>query len=153
MRIRRDVSSIPARSAKDTWAAIIDLVSGKGTVDGVQLKAAASAMESIIADEHPASVPIVFKGSGPRLLIYCLFNEEAMEAGLSVDRLNFNPTAGDWRMTVPCDPEDVNWIAKTLKERAPRISVHAADEPPADEDEEQRVAKRFDVDWEVLKNS
>ena len=99
MRIRRDIASIPARSAAETWRAIIDLVTGNGSVDRQQLDAAASVMESLIADEQPAAVPIVFKGCGPRLLIYCLYNEDAMEAGLDIDSLSTNPTAGDWRMT------------------------------------------------------
>ena len=81
MRVRRDIASVPVRSAKETWRAIIDLVTGEGSVDGQQLDAASSILESIIADEILAKVPIVFKGAGPRVLIYCLYNEEAMEAG------------------------------------------------------------------------
>ena len=67
MKIRRDVASIPARSARDTWRVITDLLTSDGTVDRQQLDAAASIMESLIADEHPASVPIIFTGAGPRL--------------------------------------------------------------------------------------
>jgi len=150
MRIRRDISSIPSRSAKQTWAAIVDLVTARDSVDAHQLEAAASVMESLIADEHPATVPIVFRGSGPRLLIYCLYDEQAMEAGLAVDRLNFNPTAGAWRVTAPCEAEDVDWMNKMLKERAPRILVHPVDEPPKDAEEPTQDAKGFDIDWGVF---
>src|SRR5690606_17092630 len=82
MKIRRYVASIPIRSARETWRAITELVTGADTVERAQLHAAASIMESLIADEHPATVPIVFKGAGPRVIIYCLYNEDAMEAGL-----------------------------------------------------------------------
>jgi hypothetical protein len=30
MKIRRNVASVPRRSAKDTWDVIIDLVTGRG---------------------------------------------------------------------------------------------------------------------------
>jgi len=54
MRIRRDVSSIPFRSAGETWQKIIDLVTGPGSVDLQQLRDARGVMGSIITDEHPA---------------------------------------------------------------------------------------------------
>ena len=116
MRVRRNIASIPARSAAETWAAIVDLVKGADSVDTAQLDAAASIMQSLIADEQPAAVPIVFSGSGPRVLIYCVYNEEAMESGLKIDSLPSNPTQGDWRMTAPCENDDVAWMNKTSKD-------------------------------------
>src|SRR4051812_29315215 len=56
MRIRRDISSIPERSASETWDRIVDLVTGLGSKDIQQLKAAGGVMGSIITDEpsgHP----------------------------------------------------------------------------------------------------
>lgn len=155
MRIRRDIASIPARSAKETWSAIVALVTGDASVDGEQLDAVASVMESLIADEQPAIAPIVFKGCGPQVLIYCMYDEDSMEAGLAIDTLNTNPTAGDWRMTAPCEEDDVNWMNRTLKERAPRASVHAAHEPPADEeaDESSAEAEALEIDWGALEIS
>lgn len=152
MRVRRDIASVPVRSAKETWRAIIDLVTGEGSVDRQQLDAASSILEAIIADEIAAKVPIVFKGSGPRVLIYCLYNEEAMEAGRDIDALASNPTAGDWRATAPCEAEDVDWMNKSLKSRAQRITVHDADKPPADEESEEsgQAAKAFEIDWGAL---
>jgi hypothetical protein len=99
MKVRREIASIPVRTAAETWQAVIDLIAGTGSVDVATLKAAASVMESLIADEHATTVPIVVKGSGPRLVIYCLYNESAMEAGKDIDKLNWVPTAGDWAMT------------------------------------------------------
>ena len=152
MRVRRDIASVPVRSAKETWRAIIDLVTGEDSVDRQHLDAASSILESIIADEMLAKVPIVFKGAGPRVLIYCVYNEEAMEAGIDIDALPSNPTAGGWRATVPSEAEDVDWMNKSLKSRAHRISVHDADKPPADEesDESGQAAKAFEIDWGAL---
>lgn len=153
MKVRRDIASVPVRTAGETWQAIIDLITGAGSADAATLKAAASVMESLIADEHPATVPIVVKGSGPRLVVYCLYNEDAMEAGKDIDKLNWNPTAGDWAMTAPADEEDVTWMNRTLKTRAPRISVHDVAEPPADESEDAGAkAEVLAIDWGVLKS-
>ncbi len=152
MRIRRDIASLPVRSAKETWCAIVDLVTGDGSTDRQQLDAAASIMESLIADELPATVPIVFKGAGPRVLIYCLYNEDAMEAGVDTNGLNTNPTTGDWRATAPAEDDDLAWMNRSLKVRAPRIAVHAVDEPPADNEPEdaERAGKAFEIDWGAL---
>ena len=154
MRIRRDVASIPARSAHETWRAIVELVTADGSVDLHQLKAAASIMESLIADEQPADVPIVLKGNGPRVLIYCLYGENALEVGLSIDSLITNPTAGDWRMTAPCEADDVAWMNNSLEQRAPRITVHSADEAPLDEKSEDvdHAARGVEIDWGALRN-
>lgn len=155
MKIRRDVASIPARSAKDTWRVVTDLVTGADTVDRDQLDAAASIMESLIADEHLAKAPIVFKGAGPRVVIYCLYNEDAMEAGLDVEPLKDNPTAGDWRATAPCEAEDADWMNNILKNRAPRVAVHDIDQPPDEEKGSKavQVGADFEIDWGALAKS
>lgn len=150
MKIRRDIASVPVRSARETWDAIVELTTGDGTIDAEQLEAARSVMECVIADEWPESVPIVFKGGGPRLVVYCLYNEDAMDAGQDIDSLSENPTAGDWRVTAPCEEEDEDWMNSSLKERAPRVTVHAADEAPADEGATKATANALEVDWSAV---
>ncbi|TBZ41632.1 hypothetical protein E0H47_10085 [Rhizobium leguminosarum bv. viciae] len=152
MKIRRDIASIPRRSAKETWDTIVNLISGPGSVDASTLRDAASIMQSLITDEHPAKVPIVVKGSGNRLVIYLSYGENAMDADLSVDPLTWNPTAGDWSMTAPSDATDVEWMNGTLKTRAPRVRVHDV-AAPADGDNEDTATKSADLtfNWGALK--
>lgn len=150
MKIRRNIASIPARSAQETWRAIVNLVTGPDTLHRGQLAAAASIMESLIADELPNRVPIVFKGPGARVVIYCLYDEDALEAGLDIDSLKLNPTSGNWQATAPCEKDDVEWMNTSLKQRAPRISVHAADEVPVAEDDAERADSSFDINWNAL---
>jgi hypothetical protein len=155
MKVRRNIASIPVRSAGETWQAIIDLITGAGSVDAETLKAAASVMESLIADEHPAAVPIAVKGSGARLVVYCLYNEAAMEAGKDIDAINWNPTAGSgWHITAPAEADDVAWMNNTLTSRAPRIAVHDVASPPADEEADKAnagtTADALKIDWGVL---
>jgi len=109
-------------------------------------------MESLIADEHPATVPIVVKGYGVRLVIYCLYNEAAMEAGKDIDAITWNPTGGaEWKMTAPTEAGDVTWMNKTLKTRAPRITVHDVACLPADDDGDSATQNQsLTINWGIL---
>jgi hypothetical protein len=147
MRIRRDISSIPERSASETWQRIIDLVTSNGSKDAQQLKAAAGVMGSIITDEHPASRPILLEGVGPQLRIYCRYKMDAIEQGSGVDALNWNPTEGDWTMHVPCDRENIDWVRKSLATSSPRIKVFDVTEEERAEDETAKGA--IVVDWNI----
>ena len=152
MRVRRNIASIPVRTSADTWRAIVDLVTGADSVDRPQLEAAASVMETLIADEQPESVPIVLKGNGPHLVIYCHYQEAAMEVGNNIDALSWNPTAGDWRIFAPAEDEDIIWMNRVLTSRAPRITVHAAYQAPPEDDGEDTVTNDFNlsINWEVM---
>ncbi len=152
MRVRRDVSSIPFRSAGETWQRIIDLVGGPESVDLQQLKNAAGVMGSIITDEHPAARAIMIEGVGPQLRIYCRYGMNAVEEGGTVDSLTWNPTAGDWTMHVPCDTENIDWVKTSLSESSPRIQVFdVAEADRADEEENDTAAKSSGiiVDWNL----
>lgn len=150
MKVRRDIASIPKRSAGETWKTIIELITGSGTVDKKTLENASSIMESLIADEHPAKKPIVLKGAGSRLVIYLLYGENAMEADLEVGKLSWNPTAGDWSMTAPSDADDVIWMNNALKDRAPRIKVHDVDAAVEHEEESSSGEQALKIDWGAL---
>lgn len=151
MRVRRDVSSVPARSASETWQTIIGLITGPDSKHADQLNRAGGVMGSIITDEHPAARAIVVEGVGPQLRIYCEYGMKAVESGDGVDALPWNPTAGDWTMHVPCDAENIEWVREALS-ASPRIKVFdVAEEERADGDEEGAANKRSGVvvDWNV----
>jgi hypothetical protein len=152
MRVRRDISSIPLRSASETWQHIIDLVSGPGSQDVEQLQRAAGVMGSIITDEHPASRAIMLEGVGPQLRIYLRYGMKALEEGANMDSLTWNPTKGDWKMHVPCDEENIDWVKESLA-ACTRIKVFDVAEADRAEDEEpSSVAKAKNsivVDWNI----
>lgn len=152
MRVRRDVSAIPFRSASETWQQIVDLITGPGSQDAQQLTAATGVMCSIIADEHPARRPILVEGVGAQLRVYCRYGMKAMEEEAAVDPLTWNPTAGDWVMHVPCDAENIGWVKDALAAVSPRIVVFdIAESERADDDE--AVAKNenheLTIDWNI----
>lgn len=150
MRVRRDISSIPHRSASQTWQRIIDLVSGPDSVDAAQLTAATGVLGSIITDEHPSVRPIVVEGVGAQLRIYLRYGLKAVEEGDAVDPLSWNPTAGDWSMRVPCDSENIAWVKASLAKIARRIEVVDVDqEERAEESANRSAAGAIVVNWNV----
>lgn len=153
MRVRRDVSSIPHRSAAETWEAIIDLVTGPDSKHVQQLKSAAGVMGSIITDEHPASRAMILEGVGAQLRIYCRYGMNAVDEGGDIDSLMWNPTAGDWTMHVPCDAENMDWVKASLARTSGRIKVFdVAEEERSDDESTSGAAKNeggLVVDWNI----
>jgi hypothetical protein len=152
MKVRRDVTAVPVRSARETWSTIIDLISGKGTVDSGQLLAAASVMETVIAEEQPRSSPIVVSGCGDRLVIYCVYGEAALEAGTAIDRLTWNPTGEGWKICAPASSRDVKWMNDTLGSRASRISVYDSALGVSEDasGSQKQATGAFEIDWKGL---
>jgi hypothetical protein len=152
VRVRRDISSIPHRSASETWQRIIDLVTGPDSKDGGQLNAAGGVMASIITDEHPGAKAIVLEGVGAQLRIYCRYGMEAIEEGSSVDALTWNPTAGDWIMHVPCDADNMSWVEASLAKTSPRIQVFDVTDEERSEGTSASAAKApgaIAIDWNI----
>jgi hypothetical protein len=153
MRVRRDISSIPHRSASQTWQCIIDLITGPDSFDTGQLTVAGGVMGTIITDEHPSARSIVLEGVGAQLRIYLRYGLKAVEAGDAVDSLNWNPTAGDWAMRVPCDRDNLAWVKASLAKTAPRLNfVDVEEEERAEETRHQNAATTAGaivVDWNV----
>ena len=151
MKVRRDISSIPLRTAEKTWEAICDLITDDGSQDVEQLDNAASIMHSLIADELFTDIPITMTGIN-RLVIYLRYRADALEEGNDVDSLEWNPTEGDWTMYVPCDDENFDWVEKALTSRAPRLVVHRDNETPWQDDKKEASSSNesIEINWGVL---
>lgn len=153
MRVRRDISSIPNRSASETWQRIIDLITGADSEDTQQLRDATGVMGSIITDEHPAAKPILVEGVGAQLRIYCKYGMRAIEDGSAVDALTWNPTAGDWTMHVPCDNENLAWVKASLAKTSPRIRAFDVEQEERAEDSgpdpATKAAGGIVIDWSI----
>lgn len=153
MKVKRYISSIPLRSAEDSWDEICDLTTGEDSVDVKQLEDAASVVHSLIADEIFQDAPITITGVSHRLIIYLRYRHDALEEGEDVDDLQWNPTAGDWKMYIPCNDDNFEWVRKILRKRAPRMIVHKQDERPYDKGDaggESAKSEEFAINWEIL---
>src|SRR5258708_17463197 len=108
-------------------------------------------MGSIITDEHPSGRPILIEGVGPQLRIYCNYGMNAIEQGSKVDSLNWNPTDGDWTMHVPCDPENMDLVKKSLAGTSPRIKIFDVNDEARAGDEQPKATANNQIvlDWNI----
>lgn len=148
MKLRRDLASVPLRTGEETWDAMIELITGPGSVDKEQLVAASSIMAMLISDEIHDEEPITLTGGSARVVLYCTFGADALVLGEEIDPLPINPTEDDWRLYVPCSESDIDWASRTLAERAPRITLHKPGaRSAADEASESASKGDLAIDW------
>jgi hypothetical protein len=138
--IARTFASIPTRSASETWEAIVDLVApDTKSAARRELDAVAGTASSCIADEALESDPLVVYGSGPRLRVYALYGDAAIEGDAANESpLSFVPTEGDWHMSIPCLSEDLDWVERSLK----AVSRHVRARAQGEQLEEDRDGAR-----------
>lgn len=121
--VSRTLRSSPHRDATQTWEAIVDLLTrGKESDAGVELRAVAGIMSSVIADQAPKTAPFVVTCDGPRTRIYCTYDDDAVDGSDSnEDGLGFDALKGDWAVSVPCNEDDLSWVQSALKKHSTRI--------------------------------
>ena len=134
--LARRVASTPVRTAVETWARIVDIIAPdpESPARKEMAKVVGTACASI-ASEAPKEAPIVIWGGGPRVRVYCVFDEDAItQDGLNEDALPKSPTEGDWRMSIPFLAEDVAWSGASLAAVSSRVSARSVDDDVADEE-------------------
>ncbi len=135
--VARRFVSIPARTASATWSAICQVLAPEsGSAAAVELASVAGVASSLISREAMTS-PLVVWGVGPRVRLYCLYNDDAVEGDdANETALSFDPTDGDWHMSLPCPAEDLSWVKNALKGKSKRVTARDM-ETVLDSDEEE----------------
>ncbi len=153
MKIRRKISSIPQRSADETWNLIIDLITGPGSIDTKQLEDARGVMTSLITDELYDDEPIIIVGHSHRLVIYLLYGLDSIESEDDIDSIDWNPTSDDWTIYVPCDEGNIDWVKKSFKQNTSRFIAHKIGESLEKETDSKNNSKNSEslkIDWEAI---
>ena len=154
--IRRSIRATPHRTGAEAWTTIAKLTAPDAKSSArVEMEKVAGAASMIVASEHPKDHPIVVYGSGPRVRIYCLYGEDAVLDDYANEKaLPDTVVKGDWKMSLPCGEEDLDWVQKFLRERSSRITARALGDPvPGDEDEENRqAAQNRDINLDAFLN-
>jgi hypothetical protein len=141
--LARRVASTPVRTAAQTWAKIVEIIAPdpESPARKELAKVAGTACASI-ASEAPKDAPIVISGGGPRVRVYCVFDEDAItQDGLNEDALPKSLAQGDWRMSIPFLPDDVAWSSASLAATSCRISARSVDDEVEDEEADTAAAK------------
>jgi hypothetical protein len=146
----RSFRSTPHRGARETWVAIVDLLTrGKDTAAKKELIAVAGVAASCIADQAPLMAPIIVTCDGPRTRIYCLYDDNALDdTDAREDALGFDALNGDWAVSLPCQKEDLAWVAGALAKHSTRITARDMSVGISTETEKSAQAGEMVVDME-----
>ncbi|MHB8926574.1 MAG: hypothetical protein ACYC9Q_02770 [Bacillota bacterium] len=126
--VRRTIRSTPYRDSLQTWNLIVDMLTrGSAGVARDTLLTVKGIASSIITDRVVEGSPIVVTCDGPRTRVYCLYDDDAIEGSkASESPLNFDPLSGDWRVSLPCQSDDLSWVQAALKNHGERITARDA---------------------------
>jgi len=128
--IKRTVSSIPTRTASESWEMIATLLApDPNSLGRTELNKVAGAACSTIASEATKDDAITVWGSGPQIRIYCVFGDDAIaKDNINEESFQQCPTDGDWKMSIPCLEEDLEWTQKKLKSCSTRVTARSVGE-------------------------
>jgi hypothetical protein len=145
--VTRTIRSTPHRSASDTWDLIVQLIAPSAASDARRELARVTGVAcSCIADESLATDPIVVYGAGPRVRVRALYGDEAIEGDAANESpLSFVPTDGDWRMSIPCNADDLAWVQRQLLATSTRVSARALGEAVPDTDDDHGDSGRASI--------
>ena len=123
--VARTFVSVPERSSADTWARIVELIAPDNDSPARrELAAVAGVACSCISDEALAADPLVVHGVGPQLRVYALYGDDAVDGERANESaLGWVPTDGDWRMSIPCLKDDLEWVRKRLAKSSSRVTA------------------------------
>ena len=134
--VARTFATTPARAATETWEQIVNLIASS-TEARRELAAVAGVVCAMITEEALRDDPLTLYGAGPRVRIYAVYGDDAISGeGVREDPLSFDPTDGDWRMSLPCPAQDLAWVERSLARVSTRVRARALGEAVSGEDDD-----------------
>ena len=151
----RIVRSSPHRNTAVTWEVIVELLTqGKDSAAKTELMAVAGIASSLIAERSPKDSAIVVTCDGPRTRIYCLFDEDAIDGSdAKEDALGYEPLRGDWKVSLPCAADDLEWVQRALKAKSSRITARDLATKLGEDEEEKASSKALTLNVEAFLKS
>lgn len=150
--ITRRVAARPARTASETWALITGILFSSHDEGRALCAVASGVASSVIAEELPASTPFVLVGAGPRVRIYTLYDEDALDEPEEMPvRLDLD--GRDWYLWVPCAKEDLGWAEPAVASaRRCRLYDAAIGIPDEATKGEERSASVVQIDVNLFRD-
>ena len=153
--ISRKFSACPVRTAAQTWDVIVATIAASNSDARKELQKISGIAASIISDETPGADPITVIGQGPRLRIYCLFDEDGSIEDANESALNWDPFIDDWEIHLPAEKEELEWIKKSFSDKGKRFKVYEAGTKITENtvSDETSKTKSLSINIEKLKNN
>jgi hypothetical protein len=142
--VARRIASTPTRTAAETWERIVEILAPDPDSSArMELAKATGVACASISSEATKDAAIVVWGGGPRVRVYCVFDEDAITGdGVNEGVLATSPTEGDWKMSIPCPPEDLTWSNGKLTSVSTRISARSLEDDVEDDGSESASSAR-----------
>lgn len=150
--VARRFSACPVRTAAKTWERIIEVIGAGNDSVKQDLQLVAGIAASIISDGTPANNAITIIGSGPRLRIYCIYDEEGSTEDANETSLHWNLFESDWEIHFPVENEDLEWVKSALAEKGTRFKAYPAGEKPAEEEKQSGENARLSINLDKLRS-
>lgn len=150
----RKFAASPERTAAETWKAIIQMLDPSDTKWLSELNGVTGSLSSIIASQAPKDAPLIIRGNGPLLRIYCLYDDEAVIGEDKKEQsLNWEPLTGDWKMYAPCPTELLEQMSTFISKRATRIELYDENEEPDFSGKASDRIESFTIDLDALRDA
>lgn len=139
--VARRIRATPHRAVADAWQLIVDLIAGKNSSARLELLSIEGIAASIISTESPNDAPIVVRGGGPRVRIYCIYGDDAVSGDdANESPLAQCPTDDAWTVSLPADADDVAWVKESLAKRSTHVTVREKSEAVEDDESDSKPA-------------
>lgn len=150
--VARRIRATPERPASDAWQVIVDLIAPNDGPSRRELLGVEGIASSLISTESPKDAPMVVQGKGPRVRLYCLYDDEAVSGDEANEaKLTDCPTNGEWVMSLPADADDVAWVKDALAKKSTRVTVREKSEAVDDgEDKKQSATAEAAINMEAF---
>jgi hypothetical protein len=149
--VSRKFSACPVRTASQTWEAIIGVIAVEDVVRN-ELSEIGGIAASLIADESPKSDPITIIGSGSRLRIYCLYDQEGSTDDANEAPLTWKLFEGDWEIHFPVEKSDLEWVTNALKPKGAKFKTYETGTAIINEEQPAAAASQLTINLDKLKS-
>ena len=154
--VKRNIRATPHRTSSAVWRLMAELLAPDvSSAAHRELTKVDAVLGQLIASESFVDEPIVVHGGGPRVRLYCLYNDSAVEGDDADERgLTTCPTEGEvWAMSVPCSEDDFAWVTKELAKHGQRVTARRSGEAVAEESGEEAAAQSASINIEAFLKS
>ncbi|HEY3252167.1 MAG TPA: hypothetical protein VGK25_13745 [Ignavibacteria bacterium] len=153
--VKRIIISNPERTSVETWAKITDIICSQDMEAKSEFDKVSNVTASLLSEEFMKDHPMIMKGGGSQLRVYCLYGEDAITGeDANEDQLSWNITEKDWTVFMPCSEEELTWYEKAISNLSDRFKVYDLKDG-LDKDEyysNENPKTEFTVDEEAFKN-
>jgi len=151
----RRIISNPEKTSVETWTKITEIICVHSHEAKKEFDKVSNVVASLLSEEFMKDEPMIMKGAGSQLRVYCLYGEDAVTGeDANESHLSWDITSEVWSVFLPCSEEELSWYEKALSNLSDRFKVYDLKDGVDKEDyySNDNNKAEFSVDEEAFKN-